>query len=347
MSVHITGIQQVGIGVVNADQAKYLYRDLFGMDVLVFDDEAKANLMTKYTGDHSYKRRAILTMNLKGGGGFEIWQYLDRTPAYLPKDALYGSPGINAVKIKASCIHTARAKLMAYPELKISPMNAHSDRGVSFTVMDALCNQFQIIEGVDWFKNNTSCLGGVAGVVIGVTDMERALLFYRQLLGNVQTVFDVTEKMVNGGKEQTLRKVLLRNSSAASGAFSRLLGGFDIELVQLLDQQVPHLFKNRYWGDCGFIHVCFDVIDMDGLKQVMEQHGYRFTVDSAGSYAMEQASGRFCYVEDPDGTLIELVQTHRVPVVKKLGWYIHLSKRTHQRPLPNWQVSMLGLNKVK
>ena len=38
----ITGIQQADIGVSNAEQAKYLYRDLFGMDVLVFDNEAGA-----------------------------------------------------------------------------------------------------------------------------------------------------------------------------------------------------------------------------------------------------------------------------------------------------------------
>lgn len=347
MSQYITGIQQVGVGVVNAHKAKYLYRDLFGMDALVFDDEAEATLMTRYTGNQSYKRRAILIMNLKGGGGFEIWQYLNRTSFPLPEDSIYGSPGINAAKIKASCIHTARTKLMSFQELKISPISAHPDKGLFFTVTDELFNQFQIIEGVDWFKNNTTSLGGVAGVVIGVTNMERSLLFYRQLLGDVHTIFDVTERKIDNGKEQNVRKVLLRKKIADSGAFSRLLGGFDIELVQLLDQQAPHLFKNRYWGDCGFIHVCFDVIDMDGLKQMMEQNGYPFTVDSAGSYSMEQASGRFCYVEDPDGTLIELVQTHRVPVLKKLGWYIRLSDRTHQRPLPNWQVSMLGLNKVK
>ncbi|WP_439516441.1 VOC family protein [Sediminibacterium sp.] len=347
MSVHITGIQQVGIGVVHADQAKYLYRDLFGMDVLVFDDEAEAKLMTRYTGNQCFNRRAILTMNLKGGGGFEIWQYLNRTPADLPKDSIYGSPGINAVKIKTSCIHTARAQLTSYPSLKISPTQSCPNQGLSFTVTDNLFNKFQIIEGTDWFKNYTNSLGGVAGVVIGVSNMERSLLFYEQLLGNVHTVLDIKEKIVDNGKEQTIRKVLLRKNIANAGAFSRLLGGFDIELIQLLDEQPPHLFQNRYWGDCGFIHVCFDVLNMDGLKQTMEQNGYAFTVDSAGSYAMENASGRFCYVEDPDGTLIELVQTDRVPVIKKLGWYIHLSNRTHQKPLPNWQVSMLGLNKVK
>ncbi len=46
----ITGIQQVGIGVINANEAKNLYKDLFGMDVLIFEDKAEASLMTKYTG---------------------------------------------------------------------------------------------------------------------------------------------------------------------------------------------------------------------------------------------------------------------------------------------------------
>jgi hypothetical protein len=33
---------------------------------------------------------------------------------------------------------------------------------------------------------------------------------------------------------------------------------------------------------------------------------------------MDNASGRFCYVRDPDGTLIELDQeTHKVPIFKK------------------------------
>jgi len=34
---------------------------------------------------------------------------------------------------------------------------------------------------------------------------------------------------------------------------------------------------------------------------------------------MGEASGHFAYVEDPDGTLIEFVETHKIPIIKKLG----------------------------
>lgn len=50
----ITGIQQIGIGVKDVNQAKYLYKDIFGMDVLVFDDVKEANLMTHYIGNTVY-----------------------------------------------------------------------------------------------------------------------------------------------------------------------------------------------------------------------------------------------------------------------------------------------------
>jgi hypothetical protein len=33
---------------------QYTYKHLFGMDVLIFDDEAKAALMTQYTGGSVY-----------------------------------------------------------------------------------------------------------------------------------------------------------------------------------------------------------------------------------------------------------------------------------------------------
>lgn len=50
MAEFITGIQQAGIGVSNAEKAKHLYKEIFGMNVLIFEDKAEATLMTNYTG---------------------------------------------------------------------------------------------------------------------------------------------------------------------------------------------------------------------------------------------------------------------------------------------------------
>jgi hypothetical protein len=76
----ISGIQQVGIGVANADEAFRWYRKIFGTDIVVFKDAATASLMKPYTGQQSHERYAILALNMQSGGGFEIWQYTSRTP---------------------------------------------------------------------------------------------------------------------------------------------------------------------------------------------------------------------------------------------------------------------------
>ena len=86
---------------------------------------------------------------------------------------------------------------------------------------------------------------------------------------------------------------------------------------------------------------------MDSLKKKCEANGFPFTVDSDDTFDMGEAGGRFTYLEDPDGTLIEFVETHRVPILKKIGWYMNLKKRQTQKPLPDWMVSTMGWGKVK
>ena len=62
---------------------------------------------------------------------------------------------------------------------------------------------------------------------------------------------------------------------------------------------------------------------------------------------MGGASGHFSYIEDPDGTLIEFVEIHRIPIHKKLGWYLNLTRRHTERALPTWLLKLLSFNRVK
>lgn len=343
----ITGIQQVGIGVSNCDEAKYFYKDIFGMNVLIFDDISSAHLMTKYTGNKLHERRAILTMNLSGGGGFELWQFLSRTPCAC--QAQFGDIGIFAVKLKCRNINDARdnfkkCKLSFTSDLLQSP-----EGKTHFWVKDKYNNFFNVAEANSWFKKDASSNGGVYGAIIGVSDMETSLNFYKNVLGIDEVIYDSTSTFpdVPHHSDETFRRVVIRKKKSTTGAFTNLLGDVEIELIQTISARANKIFANRYWGDCGFIHLCFDVTDMNELKKLSQNHGYNFTVDSNKSYAMEKSAGRFCYVEDPDGTLIELVETHKVPVFKKLGLYINLKNRKNNKPLPRWMINFLRVNKVK
>ena len=347
MTQLITGIQQIGIGVSDLDAAWKWYRMLFETDVPVFDDIAEAELMTRYTGNEIHTRRAVLALNMNGGGGFEIWQYKSRKPEFCKFKHSFGDLGINAVKMKCRSVRNAHDKLKSIDPGSISELFKLPNNEESFWVQDPDGNLFQMVEGNSWFTAKNCDTGGVCGAIIGVSDIDNILKLYTEVLGFTITVYDESGTFTDLKNDQNYRRVLLRKPQRDEGAFSRLFGHIDIELVQVSGREPKKIYSDRYWGDPGFIHICFDVTNMDRLKEMCEKSGFNFTVDSASTFDMGEAAGRFSYIEDPDGTLIEFVHAHKLPIMKKWGWFINLEKRAHQKPLPNWMLKTMALNRVK
>ncbi len=345
MTKIISGIQQLGIGVSDTYVARDWYKKHLGYDVVIFDEAAEANLMLQYTDGKPQSRHAILAYNMKGGGGFEVWQYTNRTPIAPSFEIQPGDLGIFACKIKSPNVKKA------YSELKGSGVNVISKIGNSpegkphFFIKDPYNNIFEIEEKNDWLLNQDKVTGGNSGVIIGVSDMEKSIKFYSSILGYKTVVYDVENTFddllgVPGYKEK-YRRVLLKHETR-SGAFSPLLGTSTIELFQAMDRKPRKIYENRLWGDLGYIHLCFDIIGMDYLKDECEKAGHPFTVDSANSFDMGEAAGHFSYVEDPDGTLIEFVETHKIPIIKPIGWYLNLKRRGQEKPLSKMFFKLLN-----
>ena len=349
----ISGIQQVGIGVANVYEAFKWYRQHFGMDVPMFEEAAEAGLMLPYTGGKPQSRHAILALNLQGGGGMEIWQYTGRTPMPAAFQPQLGDLGIFIAKVKCkdvwACFHDLRKRGV---NMLTNPA-PRPDGEEHFFVKDPWGNIFEIVGAKDWFsKSRPALTGGMYGAVIGVSDMDRAVKFYSEILGYETVVYDRAGDFadwhgVDGGFGR-YRRVLLQHAEKRKGPFSRLLGDTEIELVQSLERTPLKIFDNRFWGDLGYIHLCFDIMGMAEMKTFCAEKGHPFTVDSSGSFDMGEAAGYFSYIEDPDGTLIEFVETHKIPILKKLGWYLDLRKRSNpEKPLPVWMLKTLGLGRVK
>jgi catechol 2,3-dioxygenase-like lactoylglutathione lyase family enzyme len=348
----ISGIQQVGIGVLNAEEAFQWYKKYFGMDILVFQDEAEAKLMTRYTGGIVQKRNAYLALNMQSGGGFEIWQYTSRVPQAPLRPAELGDLGIFCIKMKAKNVAESYAFYKNEGLNLLSKIiNDPSDRP-HFYLADPYGNIFEIIESDYWFAKTQSLSGGVAGTQIGVADMEKSLAFYKDVLGYDQVVYDKKSTfgdLSNLGTKgnQKFRRVLLKHSKPYEGGFTNLYGPTELELVQALESKPSKIFEDRYWGDLGYIHLCFDINGMARHEKDCAELGYPLTVNSKDSFDMGEAAGQFAYNEDPDGTLIEYVETHKVPVLKKLGWYLNLKKRDPRKALPNFIVKAMRFSRVK
>lgn len=347
----ISGIQQIGIGIPNVYEAWQWYKDTFGVDIRVFEDDTVAELMLPYTGGKPRKRHAVLAVNLQGGGGFEIWQYTERVPEPPAFEIMAGDTGIFAAKIKSRDV---RAAYDLFSEKKLSlpgsllPGPAGTE---SFFIKDPYNNFFQIVPDTSWFKDENKVTGGTFGAIIGVRNIDASIPFYAKILGYSRILYDKSGTFEDlaplPGGANKFRRVLLTHSEPPKGAFSPLLGPSRIELVQVLDRKPKKIFKDRFWGDLGFIHLCFDIQGMNTLRKLCEDKGCPFTVDTNGRFDMGGAVGAWAYTEDPDGTLIEFVETHKLPIFKKFGWYLNLRKRDPEKSLPRCMLKAFALNRVK
>lgn len=344
----INGIQQMGIGTTDVRKSFNWYRRNFGFDVPVFDEAAEAPLMTQYTGGKVHARHAILAMNLNGGGGMEIWQFTSRRSAdQHPFSLLSNGLLVTKIKCRDSKLGHKSVEQNAGSGISKDPTGANC-----FSLTDPFGNPFIASETNNWYQQKHSLFGGIEGVIVGVSDMEKSLKFYREVLEidkvvyDEKAVFDDLKGLQDGDKK--FRRVRLEPSQRNTGAFSEVFGAFHVELLQPVDlTSAKHNLDGRFWGDQGYIHLCFDVNEMDGIKQRAAAMNNAFTIDSGDSFNMGEAAGRFAYLEDPDGSLIELVETDKITVSKKLNWLLTLSQKRKKKPLPRWLFSVMAFNRVK
>ena len=276
--------------------------------------------------------------------------------AYPGRETRLGDLGIFACKMKVRDVEQAWNYWNDNGVEVLGKPAADPSGKKSFFVRDPFGNIFHIVEATDWFMNLRKISGGSYGAVIGVSDIERSMQLYSDILGYDRVEYDVTGTFddlspVPGGSG-LFRRVLLAPTRPFHGGFNPVYGQSVIELIQAGDREVSRIFEGRLWGDPGFIHLCYDIRGMDNLRRYCSETGFPFRVDSqqsheGNSFDMGEAAGHFAYIEDPDGTLIEFVETHKVPIIKKLGWYLDLRKRDPNKPLPSWMIKSLRFSRVK
>jgi catechol 2,3-dioxygenase-like lactoylglutathione lyase family enzyme/uncharacterized glyoxalase superfamily protein PhnB len=353
MSAKINGIQQLGVGVENLNEAWKWYREHFSMDILMFEEEAVAELMLPHTGGKPRARHAVLALNMRGGGGFEIWQHTGKKPKLPEFEIQLGDLGINIGKIKSDNVQGAFQKFKASGLNILGEVEKNPSGNEHFFMNDHLGNLWEIINEKEVFRREKSVTGGVLGTIIGVKNIEESLKVYHDILQYDKVVYDITGKFndfkILPGGSGKFRRILLKHSDVKSGAFSPFFGSSYIELIQALDRRPRSIYEGRIWGDPGFIHLCFDINGIDEFREKVKEMGFPFTVDSARNletFDMGEAAGNFAYIEAPEGTLIEFVETHKIPILKKIGWFVDFRKRG-SHPLPNWLLKLFRFKRVK
>jgi hypothetical protein len=225
----ISGIQQIGIGVEELVPAWKYYINLFNMDVKILDDNNIADIMAPYMGGKPRKKRAVIAINMQGGGGFEIWNHQEHKPKKANFAIQFGDLGIFAAKIKSRNVKQTFEEFSKRVDIKIlGDVKKSIDGKDTFFIKDIYENVFQIVEDKYIFHDEKRSTGGPVGAIIGCSNIEKTLLIYRDILGYDSVIadetanFDDISALSSGTKKY--RRVLLTHSEPRKGSFSRLFG---------------------------------------------------------------------------------------------------------------------------
>jgi len=133
---------------------------------------------------------------------------------------------------------------------------------------------------------------------ISTPDLERALGFYRDLLG-----FREVTGFAWGRGTETIDRITGLENSAAKVALLRLDNAF----IELFEFEAPEAMRSdprRPVCDHGITHLCLEVTDIDAEYERLSAAGMTFHTEpvSAGHGA------KATYGRDPDGNVVELLE---------------------------------------
>ncbi|ORV90650.1 glyoxalase [Mycobacterium interjectum] len=131
-------------------------------------------------------------------------------------------------------------------------------------------------------------------LVIGVTDMDRALGFYRDALG-MDVVF---ETLISG---EPFDAVLHAKRKQEGRVVGGLLGGLMVELLSLGAKPAADPPARR--ASTGIYNVSLSVGDLDDTHRRLRAAGYTPDQDP-----FEIGGVRMFFVKDPDGTPVEFIE---------------------------------------
>jgi len=351
MYKRINGLQHIGVAVSDMDSSLRFYRKFFGLDIPFFDSVQPAPLMDVYTRNSTITKRASMVMNLQGGCAIEVIRPTSFEPTKSIAKVQIGDLGIFFTQIKCKDINKTHSFCKQNAAAGLTDISQDPSGRSTFYIEDPDANVWQFVQGDSWYTSGQHHSGGVVGCTTGVSNMDKALRLYRDILGFDEVVYDKEGvfddwKSLAGG-EQKYRRVLLTQSAQPGGGFARVTGKTYIELVQAIDRKPFFIFENRIWGDIGFAHIGFDVKGMKALGTDLAKAGYPFTCDSNDALNMGTTKVHCTYIHDDDRTLIEMIEVYKVPIMEKWGIYLNVEKRDPLKPLPDFMLKALRFSRIK
>jgi len=353
-SIH--AIQHIGIGVNDHEKSWKFYRDILGFVVPVSKAHSEASRMGSLT-DGIQKRKVVIALNLLGGAVIEIFQFTSKSVRPRPK-IKWGDTGILGFSLKvrdiekaAKSLKKAGAEILTKPD-HMTPSGSLDWKQMFFKDPDGnILSLIQADEMLFSLKRRKANIGGIAVTSIGVSNMDRSLHYYKNVLGYSKIIYDWdgTDSNLSSipGADKKMRRVMLTKPEGSTSLFRYFFKAGMIELIEVKSESQNRIFNNRGWGDQGIFELCFDVNEIGNTFKNLVNNGASPVLEpNIDAFDMgEETSALFGYVNDPDGLYIEIVEIAGFRIMN--GIKFDLRKRGVNKPLSPFLMKMLRFAREK
>ena len=271
----ILGIDHVGLGVRDMKRMTSFYADVFGLEIVASipegDHPAIRGLLRSPTAVHS----SCLLASRAGGLTLALFQQVDPPPRPIRADHRYGDIGV--------------------AKLRFFVADPHGSRYVS----DPEGNLIELSNAPEPPSGTGPLLSSVG---VAVTDLDRSLAFYRDVLG-LDTMLQTPDEHFSGlldkvtGHAGTTARSCVLGSSKGRGA---------LELVEVTKPRGRSIPFGTQWGDFGYLQLCLYATAGERLaaQVVAEKLDVILPLQTVDD---PDFPAQFMYLRDPDGIPVEVL----------------------------------------
>lgn len=310
-------LQHVGQGVADIETTYDFYRRHLGVKIKLSDLVTHCKEMAPLVGG-TETMRMMMAANAKGGGVLELVEHRSSRARPAPGQNRYRNYGILEVGYGVRNIGQVIKKLEADGVPVLTGIH-------TLELVTGTCWDYAYIRDPDGLplqlteqirpgreKSAPPQVLGVTHLGIGVSDMERSTDFYVNALGFDRLLCEfsgvIPELAGLEGEALPVKVVILERSRPPGGPLGNFLAGGTVKLIQVIGGNGQHFYRGRRWGDIGCMEFCLDVTDLASTVSVLQAQGVATCMDPVAVDMGNGFRGKVAYVQDPDGTFVELVQ---------------------------------------
>ncbi|MBN1628316.1 MAG: VOC family protein [Thermoleophilia bacterium] len=238
----------------------------------------------------------------KGGPTLALFHATEPVPRAIRTDGRYGDIGVAKLTFSAPDVSTVWQNKNGVLSFYSSPKSVVLQDAEDCVFVYGRDPEGNLIEIVSAPRDTPEAVPVLRSVGIAVTDLERSLAFYENVLGFDRLVLAPHASLsglideITGGNASTVRSCLLATSRGAGM----------LELIEVTKPRGRSIPFGVQWGDFGYLQLCLYATDRERLAAEVEAEGVDVilplqNIDDPENPAM------FMYMRDPDGIPIEIV----------------------------------------